>query len=143
MISLLPILLKQSTTVILVNISSPNSKFSSSHTMSTFGYLCISSAFFSLDQFSSIHQEVLFCFADGYSMAWYSFFLVTVDVSCYAELSAPDFKEINSKPNNQLYLDFHPNFLPLLLTPDLILMWLNDFFLPPPSSRNTLEYGML
>ena len=35
------------------------------------------------------------------------------------------------KPNNILFLDCHPNLIPPLLTPGLVLMWLNEFSLPP------------
>ena len=80
-IGFLPILFKQLITAVQVIGSLPNSRSPSSHTTYTFGLLILYRDFFSLGQFSSFHHEVLFHFTSGSS-----FFLITVAVSCSAEL---------------------------------------------------------
>ena len=90
-IGLLPIFCKQLDTGIWGTGYLPNSKSSSLHTTSTIGFLIISRYFFILGQFSSLHQNFLFCFAVGSSL-----FLVTVTVFCSYELSYPDSMGINS-----------------------------------------------
>ena len=57
-------------TVVWVTVSLPSSKYPSSNTTSTIGFIGISINFFSLGQFSSFHQKILFFFACGYSSPW-------------------------------------------------------------------------
>ena len=95
MIGLLPILIKQFTTIVQGNRLSPNSKSYLYHTLSTTDLLCISSDFFILVRFSSLRHKVLFHFVSGSSSDWCSFFLVTVSVIFSADFSAPDSKVVN------------------------------------------------
>ena len=76
MIGFLPIFFKQLATFVQGTGSLNNSKYLSSHIISTIGILSLSSDFFSLDNFSSLHHKFLFGFSAGYS-----FYLVTVVVS--------------------------------------------------------------
>ena len=95
LIAFLTALLKQSTTIIWGTAYSPKPKYPPSHNVSNFGYQCLSSDFFSLGQFSSVYHELIFNFSGGSSLSWSSLSLVTVDVSCSSELSAPYSKGIN------------------------------------------------
>ena len=72
--------------------SLPNSKQAASHTPLTAGFIRLSIDLFILDQFSSFHQKFLFSFSSGSSN-----FLVTVAVSCYDDLLAPDYMGNNSQ----------------------------------------------
>ena len=53
--------------------------------MYTFRFLCLYSDLFSLGWLSLFRHEVLFCFASGSELP-----LLTVDVLCADEVSAPD-----------------------------------------------------
>ena len=90
MIILQPIHHKQLETFIKEMLSISNSKYPSLHTPYTVGLLSLSRSLLILDQFSSFHHKSLYCNASGSS-----FYLVSVAVSCYAELSAPDSMGIN------------------------------------------------
>ena len=89
-IGLLSILFKQLATVIWGTGYLPNYKQSSSHTPLTTVFLRFSRASIILGQFYFFHHEFLFWFAAGYS-----FYVVTLVVSCSAELLAPDSMGVN------------------------------------------------
>ena len=89
-IGLLPIFCKQLDTGIWGTGYLPNYKQSSSHTPLTTVFLRFSRASIILGQFYFFHHEFLFWFAAGYS-----FYVVTLVVSCSAELLAPDSMGVN------------------------------------------------
>ena len=94
-IVLLSILIKKISAAILGTRTLPNSKYPSPHTMSTFSFLCTSSALLLLGRFSSFQNNCIFHFIYISFLDWSSPPLVTVDVPWYSELSAPDYKGIN------------------------------------------------
>ena len=134
-ISLLLIILKQSTKVIQGTRSPPNSKYHLPHTRSKFYLLCISIDFFSLGQFYSLSQYLQFCFIAGSSSYWSSFWLVTGAVPFSAEISAPDYKGFNtSNPTTKFYWTVTPIWFLLYSCPsDLFSLgqfsYLSHYFL--------------
>ena len=112
MISLLPILLKKLTTFIRLNVSLPNSKPPSYHTLFSFVFIYIFSDFFILVKFSFVHHKYLFCFSYVSFLQWYSILLVTVSVFCPDELSSNGSKGINSQTQQPDSLVLSPLFAP-------------------------------